>query len=53
MTKLETLLGVTFTDKLLLLSAITHRSFLNENRDASKTTMSVSSFWVTPFLNLL
>ena len=31
---LESLLGFTFTDKDHLLSAITHRSYLNENRDA-------------------
>lgn len=34
--KLETLIGVTFSDKLILLSAITHRSFLNENREAKQ-----------------
>lgn len=33
---LEELLGVTFTDKDLLLSAITHRSYLNENREATQ-----------------
>ena len=32
--KLETILGVTFTDKDLLLSAVTHRSYLNEHRAA-------------------
>ncbi len=32
LTPLEQILGVTFRDKSLLLSAITHRSFLNENR---------------------
>jgi ribonuclease-3 len=31
---LEEILGVTFTDKQLLLSAITHRSYLNEHREA-------------------
>jgi len=35
-TKLEALIGVTFSDKLKLLSAVTHRSFLNENRDAKQ-----------------
>lgn len=34
-TALETLLNCQFTDKEQLLSAITHRSYLNENRDAS------------------
>lgn len=33
--RLETLLGITFTDKQLLLSAITHRSYLNEHREAT------------------
>ena len=33
--EIETLLGVTFTDKNLLLSATTHRSYLNEHRDAN------------------
>lgn len=33
--KLEQLLDVTFTDKNLLLSAITHRSYLNEHREAT------------------
>lgn len=33
--KLEQLLGVTFADKTLLLSAITHRSYLNEHREAT------------------
>lgn len=32
---LETILGVTFTDKNLLLSAVTHRSYLNEHREAT------------------
>ncbi len=32
--RLEQLLGVSFSDTTYLLSAITHRSFLNENRDA-------------------
>jgi ribonuclease-3 len=32
--RLEQLLGVSFSDTNYLLSAITHRSFLNENRDA-------------------
>ncbi len=32
---LEAILGVTFTDKSILLSAITHRSYLNENRHAT------------------
>ena len=34
--KLEAVLGVTFKDKNYLLSAMTHRSFLNENRDATQ-----------------
>jgi len=32
--ELEKLLGVTFNDKKILLSAITHRSYLNEHREA-------------------
>lgn len=34
--KLQQLLGVTFADTQYLLSAITHRSFLNENREATQ-----------------
>jgi ribonuclease-3 len=34
--KVEKLIGFTFTDKIHLLTAITHRSFLNENRDAKQ-----------------
>lgn len=34
--RLATLLAVSFTDPLLLLSAITHRSYLNEHRDATQ-----------------
>jgi ribonuclease III len=34
--KLEDLIGVVFQNKITLLSAITHRSFLNENRDAEQ-----------------
>ena len=34
--KLEGVLGVTFSDTQYLLSAVTHRSFLNENRDAAQ-----------------
>ena len=34
LTKLEDIVGVTFADKKLLLSAITHRSYLNEHREA-------------------
>lgn len=34
--KLESLIGVVFQNKITLLSAITHRSFLNENRDAEQ-----------------
>ncbi len=33
---LETIVGVTFIDKQLLLSAITHRSYLNEHRGATQ-----------------
>lgn len=33
--ELETILGVVFTNKELLLSAITHRSYLNEHRGAT------------------
>ena len=33
--KLETLLGVQFADKQTILSAITHRSYLNEHREAT------------------
>ncbi len=32
---LQEILGVVFTDKTLLLSAITHRSYLNEHREAT------------------
>lgn len=35
LTRLETLLGLTFIDKQLLLSAVTHRSYLNEHREAT------------------
>ncbi len=34
---LEKILGVTFSDMQYLLSAMTHRSFLNENRDATQS----------------
>lgn len=34
--KLESLLGVEFNDKQVLLSAITHRSYLNEHREATQ-----------------
>lgn len=34
--KLETLLGVLFSDKNLILSAVTHRSYLNEHREATQ-----------------
>lgn len=34
--KLESVLGVSFQDRSYLLTAITHRSFLNENRDATQ-----------------
>lgn len=34
--KIEKLVGFTFIDKMHLLTAITHRSFLNENRDAKQ-----------------
>ena len=33
---LEKILGTTFVDKLYLLTAITHRSYLNEHRDAEQ-----------------
>lgn len=35
LTKLQTLLGTEFTDTTILLSAVTHRSYLNEHRDAT------------------
>lgn len=35
LTKLQSLLNVQFTDTSVLLSAITHRSYLNEHREAS------------------
>lgn len=35
LTKLQTLIGVTFQDTKTLLSAITHRSYLNEHREAT------------------
>jgi len=34
--KIEKLIGFVFTDKIHLLTAITHRSFLNENRNAEQ-----------------
>jgi len=34
--KLESILGISFTDKTNLLTAITHRSYLNEHRDATQ-----------------
>jgi len=34
--KIEKLIGFEFSDKMHLLTAITHRSFLNENRDAKQ-----------------
>lgn len=34
--RLEALLGFTFTDKAHLVSAMTHRSYLNENREATQ-----------------
>lgn len=33
--QVERLLGITFTDRSILLAAITHRSYLNEHRDAT------------------
>lgn len=36
LTKLEGILKVSFTDKTILLSAITHRSYLNEHREATQ-----------------
>lgn len=36
LSKLEALLGTTFTDKQHLLSAVTHRSYLNEHRGATQ-----------------
>lgn len=35
LTKLESILGASFTDQDILKSAITHRSYLNEHRDAT------------------
>jgi len=34
--KLESILGISFTDKTNLLTAITHRSYLNEHREATQ-----------------
>jgi ribonuclease-3 len=34
--KIEKLIGFTFVDKMFLLTAVTHRSYLNENRDAKQ-----------------
>ena len=34
--KIEKIVGFVFTDKMHLLTAVTHRSFLNENRDAKQ-----------------
>ena len=36
LTKLETLIGVTFAERKHLLTAITHRSYLNEHREATQ-----------------
>ncbi len=36
LSKLETLLGVEFTNKEYLLTAVTHRSYLNEHREATQ-----------------
>jgi len=36
LSKLESVIGFSFTDQMHLLTAITHRSFLNENRDAKQ-----------------
>lgn len=36
LTKFEKILGVTFSHKELLLSAVTHRSYLNEHREATQ-----------------
>lgn len=36
LSKLETILGVVFIDKNFLLSAVTHRSYLNEHREATQ-----------------
>ncbi|MCB9819024.1 ribonuclease III [Candidatus Nomurabacteria bacterium] len=36
LSKLETILGVVFIDKNYLLSAITHRSYLNEHKEATQ-----------------
>lgn len=36
LSKLESILEVTFNDKQLLLSAVTHRSYLNEHRSATQ-----------------
>jgi ribonuclease-3 len=35
LTKLQKILNVDFSDKMLLLSAVTHRSYLNEHREAT------------------
>lgn len=34
--KLETLIGVTFVDRIHLLTAVTHRSYLNEHKEAKQ-----------------
>lgn len=36
LSKLERILGKTFADRTLLLSAVTHRSYLNEHREATQ-----------------
>lgn len=36
LSKLEAMLGVNFTDRTILLSAVTHRSYLNEHREATQ-----------------
>lgn len=35
LTRLESILGVVFSDKTFLATAVTHRSYLNENRDVT------------------
>ncbi len=37
LTKLEALIGVTFADRTHLLTAVTHRSYLNEHREATQS----------------
>jgi dsRNA-specific ribonuclease len=47
----KTNLGFAFDDPELLVTALTHRSYVNEHKKAPKTTTNASNFWATPCLN--